>query len=140
MKRYLFFVFVLLLVFSCEKDTDNPTDPDYSVLGITSVTINDLQISVNGGSLLDVDQIESITVDGLENQMTRKHIQLSYIVLTNTDTDMSIEVESCHSDVSVTYNQEANGSQITYVVVVTREGYEEQVTYLFHRIFISNSK
>lgn len=139
MKRNLFFVFVLLLVLSCDKDTDKPIEQDYSVLGVTSVTINDEQISVTGGSLLDVDQQESIVMDGLENQKAQKHLQLSYVVATDTDTDLSIEVESSYNDVSIIYSQEPNGSQTTYMAVVTREGFEEQITYVFHRLIISEN-
>ncbi len=131
---------LVLLTFSCNKDEDKDTDPDYSVLGITSVSINDEQISVTGGSLLNVDQHESIVMDGLENQKTHKHLRLSYVVTANTDTDLSIEVDSNYNDVNVSYSQETDDNQTAYIAVVTREGFEEQITYVFHRLIISENK
>jgi hypothetical protein len=140
MKLNTFILALLITVAGCSKDENKVTEPDYAVLGITLVTINDEQISVTGGSLLNVDQNESIAMDGLEDQKTHKHLQLSYVVTTNSDTDLSIEVESSFNNVSITYNQETNGNQTTYIAVVTREGYDEQITYIFHRIIISISK
>lgn len=140
MKLNTFILALLFIVAGCSKDENKVTEPDYSVLGITSVTINNEQLAVTGGSLLDVDQYESIAMDGLENQKAQKHLQLSYVIATDSDADLSIEVESNYSDVSVTYSQEPNGSQTTYMAVVTRDGFDEQITYVFHRLIISENK
>jgi hypothetical protein len=128
----------MLLTFSCSKDEKDST-ANYPALGITSVTINGVQIPVKDGTLLDVSKINSIAVDGMENNVAKKQIQMSYIVATESGSPLSIQVESSCATTSIVISEEQIMNSTTYKVTVTREGYKEQIIYIFQSLPISAS-
>jgi hypothetical protein len=131
-------IIVLLLfsavAFSCSKDDDNTATPDYSVLGVTSVTINGQQIKVNKGILLDLGNTTSVISNGFTNYATQKHAELSYTIRTSSGTTPSVSVMSSYPDASSVVVKNTSGTTPSFTVTVTRNGYEEQLTYHFNFI------
>ena len=129
---------VLLLAavfcFSCSKDEDKVTAADYSVFGITSATINGQQLNVNTNLLLDISNVKSMTITGVENQTSKKHMMLDYVVIASTGETPTVSFTSIYPDVSIVVAEKTGTTSPSFTVTITRKGYEEQLTYTF--IFI----
>lgn len=125
---------ILLILFSCSNEDENEPKADYSaVLGVKSVTINGNKINTNSNSpYLDISNTKSVYFNNLTNKVTKKLVEISYAVITEPGTTLSIQVESCYSDVSVVISEVQNSDYTSYVVVVSRKGYQEQITYVFN--------
>ena len=50
--KYLLLALVLIAAYSCDKDDNDVSEPNFSVLGISTVTINNVTYNVNDGILL----------------------------------------------------------------------------------------
>ncbi len=131
----LFLLPFLLIIFSCSNEDENEPKADYSaVLGVKSVTINGNRYNTKTDKpSLDLGNAKSITNDGfMDLGTTKKRIEITYFLLTEPGTTLTIQVESCHSDVSVAINEVQYSDYTSYVVVVSRKGYQEQITYVFN--------
>ncbi|MGC3978379.1 MAG: hypothetical protein QM751_09260 [Paludibacteraceae bacterium] len=118
---------------SCDKNDDTDAEANYSVLGITSITINGLDISIkNDGILLDLTDHSEIANTGLLNEPTNKHVELNYTILASNTTSPSVQVQSRYSDTSVNLVQTQESQVVSYSIHVTRKGYQERVTYVLH--------
>jgi hypothetical protein len=133
----LILFFVLASLFSCSKGDDENSDLDFKVLGITSVTINEKQFSVSNGALLDINNSDNITIIDMQTTMSIKQTQIEYVVWTNSQEASSVSVASRYSDVSITVNVKT-GDNNTSSVLVTRNGYDEQLIYKFTFIQFSH--
>jgi hypothetical protein len=129
--KTLVLFFVLASLFSCNKNKDENSDPDFKVLGITSVTINGKLFSVSNGTLLDLDKSDSIIVTGTQTNMALKQAQIEYVVWTNSQEASSVSVESNYPDVSISINKKTGDKNTSSIVRVTRNGYDEQLIYKF---------
>ncbi|MCG6188710.1 hypothetical protein [Maribellus maritimus] len=125
----LFLVFVSL--FACSKDDNEDFDVDFSVLGITSVTVNGQQFNISNNTMLDIEGNDTIVVTGTQTTMSVKHMQIDYAVQTNSTATFSVNVKSDYPDVSVVTSEETNNNFKSVVVVIYRTGYDEQLTYKF---------
>jgi hypothetical protein len=129
-------LFVLLItavsLFSCSKENEQDPVADYKVLGVTSVTINGQEFNVKDGVLLDVAGTSSIAADGMLIQSM--HTEVSYVVLTSGEITPSVDVKSSCADVSVNIMEETFSGRPSYTVLITRKGYQEQLTYVFRFI------
>ena len=125
----LFLVFVSL--FACSKDDNEDFDVDFSVLGITSVTVNGQQFNISNNTMLDIEGNDTIVVTGTQTTMSVKHMQIDYAVQTNSTATFSVNVESDYPDVSVVTSEETIDNLKSFVVVISRTGYDEQLTYKF---------
>jgi len=119
-------------LFSCNKDEEQDAVVDYKVLGITSVTINGQEFQIKNNVLLDVANTPSIAADGILVQAART--QVSYVVLTTKGSTPSVEVRSSYADVSVSVSEVTTAGHRSYTVQVRREGFQEQITYVFNFI------
>jgi hypothetical protein len=133
----LILFFVLASLFSCSKEDDENSDLDFKVLGITSVTINEKQFSVSNGALLHINNSDNITIIDMQTTMSIKQTQIEYVVWTNSQEASSVSVASRYSDVSITVNVKT-GDNNTSSVLVTRNGYDEQLIYKFTFIQFSH--
>lgn len=129
---------VLLLAavfcFSCSKNEDKVTAADYSVLGITSATINGQQLNVNTNLLLDISNVKSMTITGVENQTSKKHMMLDYVVIASTGGTPTVSFTSIYPDVSIVVAEKTGTTSPSFTVTITRKGYEEQLIYTFNFI------
>lgn len=120
---------------SCGNNDDPDAEANYSVLGITSITINGLDISIkNDGVLLEITDHSGIANTGLLNELTNKHVELDYTIPASNTTSPSVQVQSCYSDTSVNIVQTQESQVVSYTINVTRKGYQERVTYILHFI------
>lgn len=133
MKKIKLLVLLLAAVFcfSCSKDDDKETPANYSVLGVTSATINGLLVNVNANMLLDVSNIKSMTITGIENQITKKHMMLDYVVIASSGVTPTVSFTSIYPDVSIVVAEKTGATTPSFTVTVTRKGYEEQLVYTF---------
>lgn len=123
------------LLTSCGNNDDPDAEANYSVLGITSITINGLDISIkNDGVLLEITDHSGIANTGLLNELTNKHVELDYTILASNTTSPSVQVQSRYSDTSVNIVQTQESQVVSYTINVTRKGYQERVTYILHFI------
>jgi hypothetical protein len=129
---------VLLLAavfcFSCSKDEDKVIAADYSVLGITSAIINGQQLNVNTNLLLDISNVKSMTITGVENQTSKKHMMLDYVVIASTGETPTVSFTSIYPDVSIVVAEKTGTTSPSFTVTITRKGYEEQLIYTFNFI------
>lgn len=134
LKLLMLFCTVSLLT-SCGNNDDPDPEANYSVLGITSITINGLDISIkNDGVLLEITDHSGIANTGLLNELTNKHVELDYTILASNTTSPSVQVQSRYSDTSVNIVQTQESQVVSYTINVTRKGYQERVTYILHFI------
>ena len=134
LKLLMLFCTVSLLT-SCGNNDDPDAEANYSVLGITSITINGLDISIkNDGVLLEITDHSGIANTGLLNELTNKHVELDYTILASNTTSPSVQVQSRYSDTSVNIVQTQESQVVSYTINVTRKGYQERVTYILHFI------
>jgi hypothetical protein len=124
------------LLFSCSNNDEKEPDADYQVLGIETVSINGERIAVEDDCLLNIQNIGWMTIDGIENRQTQKQIILSYAIVIEPDTPLTIQVD-CNPNTCVVIDDEEINGRHTYKAVVSREGYQEGITYLFKIIPIS---
>jgi hypothetical protein len=110
---------------------------DYSVLGIASVTVDGERLAVTQGCLLDLSGTRTVLVNGVENQITKKHLELSYAVRTAPGAAMSIQVETGYPDVAVTVDDQQEAAHGALTVVVRRPGHAEQITYVFRKLVLA---
>ncbi|WP_320053313.1 hypothetical protein [uncultured Acetobacteroides sp.] len=127
----LLLLLATVLCFSCSKDDDKETPADYLVLGITSVTINGQPLSVTSGVMLDVNNVKNMTINSVENQITKKHISINYAILDNSVVTPTVSFTSIYPDVSIVVAEKTGDKTHSFTVTVTRKGYEEQLTYTF---------
>ncbi len=127
---YFLFLFIFIAFSSCSKKDDVVTDPDFTVLGITSVNINGKQFSVSN-SLLNLDSSDNIALTGIQTTKSIKKTLIEYVVFTTSQEAFSVNVVCCYSDVSIIVNTKTSDSLTESVVQVTRNGFEEQLTYKF---------
>ena len=126
---HLMLLLTAVSLFSCNKNDESEDAADYAVLGITSVTINGQQFDVINGVLLNVAGTPSVAADGILVQAERT--QVSYVVLTTKGAAPSVEVRSSYADVSVSISEATTAGHTSYTVRIWREGYQEQITYVF---------
>jgi hypothetical protein len=129
-KLALLFICMATL-FSCKDDNNELTAPDYSVLGITNVVINNKQFSIDT-LVINVDAVkDSIYCRGFQSTQATKHAILWYGVMTKSCANDTVYITSNYSDASIVSASEIidNNKQIT--IVVSRHGYHEIVTYKF---------
>jgi len=128
LQRLLLLVAVVSL-FACNKDDEKETAADFSVLGITNITINGQQFSIKNDAILETDSVLSVSATGILIQ--GKHAQLEYVVLMNEEVTPSVVVNSCYSDVLIEVKKETTASYTTNTVTISRDGYQEQLSYVF---------
>ncbi len=129
--KILILFLVFADIFACSKDDNADFDVDFSVLGITSVTVNGQQFNINNNVMLDIEGNHTIVVTGTQTTMSVKHMQIDYAVQTNSTDTFSVNVESDYPAVSVVSSEETNDNSKSVVVVISRTGYDEQLTYKF---------
>ncbi len=144
MNKLKFSKFVLLFIcaisiFSCKDDDDVEfTDPNYNVLGISEIRINDALYNINDSTLLlDISSSDNITLSGCGYTKSTLHETLSYSIIT-TFKSISTEIISCYPDVSIVTSSGKDDDRHSHItIIVSREGYDEQVTYTFNFITVS---
>ena len=131
--KLLILFFIGTLSLSCGSDDANDVVVDYTSLGITTVTINDLNIPVrNDGVLLDVSAYKEIVNTGVLDEYSKKHIQVNYTILATNITAPSVQVQSSYPDTSIKIIPTSSSQLSTYTIDVTRKGYQERITYMFN--------
>ncbi|MHA7111346.1 hypothetical protein ACRTDU_14545 [Sunxiuqinia elliptica] len=133
------FKLLLLLVlsfslWSCNEHDDEVIKADFSVLGVTTVSINNKPYSVKEGMLLEVEEDELIALVGFESTQSTARLMIEYAVITSADEPFIVTAESAYSDVSITIDTEVDDDKIHCVVQFSREGYQEQLSYEFYAI------
>ncbi len=134
-------LFCLLSIYSCNDNNDNndnnddneTTGADYKVLGITKVSVNDEQIEVYDSGLLNITSIDSIGLIGTTSSEATKHAKFNYIIATKKDTVL-IDVKSTYSDATTVITSQKENNKISIDAVITRNGYDEQITYNFSAV------
>ncbi len=129
--KILILFLVFADIFACSKDDNADSDVDFSVLGITSVTVNGQQFNINNNVMLDIEGNHTIVVTGTQTTMSVKHMQIDYAVQTNSTDTFSVNVESDYPVVSVVTSEETVDNSKSVVIVISRTGYDEQLTYKF---------
>ncbi len=129
--KILILFLVFADIFACSKDDNADSDVDFSVLGITSVTVNGQQFNINNNVMLDIEGNHTIVVTGTQTTMSVKHMQIDYAVQTNSTDTFSVNVKSDYPAVSVVTSEETIDNSKSVVVVISRTGYDEQLTYKF---------
>lgn len=132
----LLILFFLVVLFACNDDDVELKDPDFSVLGITSVSINDSVYQVDESmKLQNTGSTIGVSAAGLEQaQMSG---MLTYAIITQSQDTQSVVVTSCYSDVSIVETTEPSGIEpspenVTVLKFeITRPGYDEDFTYRF---------
>lgn len=124
------FLVAAILAFSCSKDGSEISVPDYSVLGLEPVVVNDITYPVKSNASLDVGANGLLVLDGLANQAAQKQVQVSYLVRYKQGSIPTVSVKSRYSDVTVVVKED-KGTTTTYTVLIARKNFEEQVTYVF---------
>lgn len=136
--RSLLLLITLVSLVACNKDDEKETAADFSVLGITSVTINGQQFNIKNDAILETDGVLSVNATGIQTQ--GKHTQLEYAVFTDEGVMPSVVVNSSYSDVSIEIKKETNSSKTIHTVNISREGYQEQLSYVFEFYVIKSNK
>ncbi len=128
-------LFSLVFLFSCVSEEEDEQAPDFTVLGITSVTINDKQFKVQeDGALLDREGDKLIIIRGTSYTKSLKKSQVDYSVALESYWESTVSVESKYSDTNISVNRTVGDKNIvTYTVDVKRSGYKEHLisTFLF---------
>jgi hypothetical protein len=132
MKTLQLLLLAAVFLFSCNQNEEEDAVADYKVLGVTSVIINGQEFDVTSGVLLNVAGTSSVAADGILVQAART--QVSYVVLTTKGSTPSVEVRSSYADVSVSVSDVTTAGHRSYTVQVRREGFQEQITYVFNFI------
>ncbi len=126
--RALFLAFWAIIVCSCDKD-DEISKSDFSVLGVSSVTINKVTYSVNENLYWATDGATPFYIRGTQMTASTKHCIIDYQVL-SSDEAKEVSATSCYSDVLVAVSSDTTTEGIIYKVIdITRPSYKEHVTY-----------
>lgn len=133
MTRNILLLFSLVFLFSCVSEEEDEQAPDFTVLGITSVTINDKQFKVQeDGALLDREGDKLIIIRGTSYTKSLKQSQVDYSVALESYRESTVSVESKYSDTNISVNRAVGDKNIvTYTVDVKRSGYKEHLIYTF---------
>ena len=110
---------------SCSLNDQTKYTYDHSVLGVTSLTINQYTLDIDDeGFPENISEIENVSMIGGASGMKRTFI---LIVNGKCKKDVDIKATSCHDDVknSLTIDTVSKKCQLT----VTRKGYDESIIY-----------
>ncbi|MGE0079544.1 MAG: hypothetical protein AB7S48_16910 [Bacteroidales bacterium] len=125
-KRLFILTLLVTTLVSC-KEEDNNTNYDFSVLGLEQLIINDQIVTLDSNGfpsgVFDIEDI-GITGKGLCNSM-----QIYDLFVLKNNTDNSISIKSKFDDTVAEITKEETDDHITYIVTVTRNGFEEKVIY-----------
>lgn len=116
-------------VFSCSKDKDENTGPDFSILGVSSVTVNKVTYKVNDDLLWIIDGATPFYISATEMQTASKHYTVEYVV-SSSDEIKDVSATSIYSNASINVSSDTTTTGIVYKVIqITRPNYDEQLTY-----------
>jgi hypothetical protein len=117
-------------MFSCYQDRGEDSPPDYSLLGLESITVMDRQLDFKEGVLLDISGVSFICVTGMH--VHGKETGIEYAVLVNSGETPSVgNVISDFSDVLTDIKDETIDGRTSCVVRINRNGYQERLVYIF---------
>lgn len=126
MKTKILCLFVLLLTLNGCNDDEPKNEPDFSVLGIKNIAINDLVIGLDASGLPKKNNNNTFVIVG----MTVAHSSISYelVVVDEGADDKHIAVESAYDDaLSVVEKNSVN--PLKYTVTISRPGFKESIVY-----------
>ena len=127
--KILLIAIIALSVFSCNKDDDENTKPDFSVLGVSSVTVNNVTYKVNDDLLWITDGATPFYISATEMQTASKYYTVEYVV-SSSDETKDVSATSIYSDASINVSSDTTTTGIVYKVIqFTRSNYDEQLTY-----------
>lgn len=134
--KLILLLFVSMSIFSCDNDDEKSTDPDFSVLGISSVSINDVAYPVDENLLLVIEEGNLFYTSATQFHASTKHATIEYVVITLDDLK-EVGATSLKPGVSIDIRTETTMEGFDYKVIdITRKGYDERVTY---KIFFASS-
>lgn len=120
---------VVALTFSCSKSEDQPK-PDFSVLGLSSFTINGVAVDVKNTCLSSSSNELLFTASRTENNLNLRSFKAWYVIFTKKGVQPSVSASSIYPDATITVTKKDNFNNMeTYSVEVKRDGYKEVGTY-----------
>jgi hypothetical protein len=118
-----------ITICSCDKDDDQTSQSDFSVLGVSSVTVNNVTYEVNEKLFWVTDGATPFYVTATEMTTATKHCTIDYIVSSSGETKEA-SATSTYSDVLVVVTAKTTTDGIVYKVIdITRPNHEEHLTY-----------
>lgn len=137
--KFLTVLFFTFSISACDKDNEEPTKADFSVLGITSITINNTPFSIKDNILLESGESNNIAVTGTQTTESTKSCIIEYTVIQTKDETPEVSASCCYSDVTVNVTSETTSDRTKCITVnISRKGYKEQVTYKFYFVLYQN--
>lgn len=122
---------VVALTFSCSKSEDQPK-PDFSVLGLSSFTINGVKVDVKNTYLSSNSNELLFSVRGTDSNLNLRSFKAWYVIFIKKGVQPSVSASSIYPDVTITVTKKENVNNMeTYSVEVKRDGYKEVGTYFF---------
>ncbi|WP_321317607.1 hypothetical protein [Labilibaculum sp.] len=135
--KYLVLLFVTIAICSCDKDENEISKADFSVLGITTISVNDITYSIDDNLLLKLEDSRNIAVTGSQITESTKHCVIEYSVLSTTKETPFVSAKSSCSGVSVDVDSNTSSDGVTRIILtVSRSGYKEQAIYKFNFVKI----
>ncbi|MDM8159957.1 hypothetical protein QUH73_09035 [Labilibaculum sp. K2S] len=135
--KYLVLFFITIAICSCDKDDNEISKADFSVLGITSISVNNIAYSIDDNLLLKLEDSKNIAVTGSQITESTKHCVIEYSVLSTTKETPFVSAKSSCSGVSVNVDSNTTSDGITSIVLtVSRSEYKEQAIYKFNFVKI----
>lgn len=141
MKLFSILLPLVFLLSSCSKEETTYTRMDYTVLGISQVTVNGVVLF----PLKDTKNLAPINIEGMYLESPCEdlsgHYVIKYYVKKHPSTEpLRVVGESKYPDVEITYEEKViNEIHKAISVTFTRKGYEPKVTYTFVFLFAKNS-
>lgn len=122
---------VVALTFSCSKSEDQPK-PDFSILGLSSFTINGVKVDVKNTCLSSNSNELLFSVRGTDSNLNLRSFKAWYVIFIKKGVQPSVSASSIYPDVTITVTKKENVNNMeTYSVEVKRDGYKEVGTYFF---------
>lgn len=126
---------MLSIAFACSKSDDLPSS-DFTVLGVTSVKVGDVDYKVGQDCMLKLDHASNLGVVGTGNDVTAKEKKIDYAFKGSLP---EVKVTSIYADTKIEEKREDKPTKrVTFRI--TRPGFKETLTFFFASFGTGESK
>lgn len=118
-----------ITICSCDKDDDKTSTSDFTVLGVSSVTVNNATYKVDEKLFWETDGATPFYISATEMTTATKHCTIDYVV-SSSGGNKEASAKSTYSDVLVVVTSKTTTDGIVYKAIdITRPNHDEHLTY-----------